>query len=65
MRDALAYTPIPASYGPKLAAKWRTQGTHFTIDGVCGCGPANHLSGPQWATRDGIEYREPTRNAHI
>jgi hypothetical protein len=29
---------------------WRAVGSHLVADGsCCHCGPANHLTGPQWA----------------
>lgn len=48
----------PAPYG---ASNWRTTGTHKIERAdhieVCDCGPANHVTGPQYATVNGIEYR--------
>lgn len=61
----LTITPAPASADPD---KWRVSGTHRIdhADGrieVCGCGPANHLTGPRWAVVRGVEVMTPTRDA--
>ena len=64
----LTITPPPANLTPEQAARWRESGTHRIDhpDGrieVCGCGPANHLSGPRWAVVRGVEVSTPTDNA--
>lgn len=41
--------------------EWRTIGTHAIERAdhveICDCGPANHLTGPQFAVVNGVEYR--------
>lgn len=49
-----------------MANEWRTVGTHTAFDGtgatiICDCGPANMLTGPQYAVVNGVEYRSPCR----
>lgn len=59
-------TTLNVTPAPRGERNWRTTGTHVSYDGsgdtiICGCGPANHLSGPQWAVVKGVEYCTPQR----
>ena len=63
----LTRTPAPAQYAPGLAALWREVGSHWMTPAggservVCYCGPANHLTGPQWADGDPRTAEEMNR----
>ena len=49
-------TPAPANLSPGTV--WREIGSHDALTPagvayVCRCGPANHITGPQFSSRDG------------